>query len=87
MKLKVLYDFDTSSKATDYESVVNVDPSGEDKSDLSISRRLYLGMRNETCGCTDFYGKPCCGIVHYDENHQISRILQRIVSGRSRYRN
>lgn len=24
-------------------------------------------MRNETCGCTEFYGKPCCEFVNYDE--------------------
>lgn len=37
------------------------------KTNLSISSRLYLGMRNETCGCTELYGKPYREIVNYDE--------------------
>lgn len=37
------------------------------KTNLSISSRLYLGMRNEPCGCTELYGKPCHEIVNYDE--------------------
>lgn len=56
-------DSDTSFSASDYESVVNVDPSDEDKSEY-IKQAQF---RNETCGCTEFYGKPCSVIVVYDE--------------------
>lgn len=57
------YDSDTSSSVSDYESVVNVDPSDEDKSRYTKQAKF----RNEACGCTEFYGKPCCEIVNYDE--------------------
>lgn len=57
------YDSDTSSSASDYESVVNVDPSDEDKSRYTKQAKF----RNEACGCTEFYGKPCSEIVNYDE--------------------
>lgn len=57
------YDSDTSSSASDYESVVNVDPSDEDKSRYTKQAKF----RNEACGCTEFYGKPCRVIVVYDE--------------------
>lgn len=57
------YDSDTSSSASDYESVVNVDPSDEDKSRYTKQAKF----RNEACGCTELYGKPCSEIVNYDE--------------------
>lgn len=49
----------------DYELVINVDFLDENK--FEYINRFYLGMRNEICGCIEFYGKFCCEFVNYDE--------------------
>lgn len=56
-------DSDTNSSASDYESVVNVYPLDEDEPEY-IKQAQF---RNKTCGCTEFYGKPCSVIVVYDQ--------------------